>query len=75
VSVISEAPERVHLPIHSFQGDKDPYITPLSAQWNDALKIARDHGYTNFDRTIIAGVGHSPLAWPVVDYFATLLPR
>jgi poly(3-hydroxybutyrate) depolymerase len=75
VSVISDSPDRIHLPIHAFQGDKDPYVAALNDQWNDAIHIAREHGYKEIDRTMVAGAGHSPFAREVIAFFSTLLPH
>jgi poly(3-hydroxybutyrate) depolymerase len=75
VSTISDSPDRIQLPIHAFQGDKDAAKSALDDQWNDAITIAREHGYKNLDRTIIVGASHSAFAQEVVAYFTTLLPH
>ncbi|MBV9867076.1 MAG: dienelactone hydrolase family protein [Abitibacteriaceae bacterium] len=75
VTTFSTAPERAQLPIHALQGDKDPYLTALNRQWDNAEQTARAHGYQNISRTIIAGAGHSPFASEGIAFFATLLPH
>jgi poly(3-hydroxybutyrate) depolymerase len=72
---ISKAPERVQLPIHAFQGDKDDVKKFLDPQWEDALKLANEHGYTNLTRTEVPGATHQPFAPQVVVHFASLLPK
>jgi poly(3-hydroxybutyrate) depolymerase len=75
IDEISKAPERVKLPIHAFQGDKDDVKHFLDPQWEDAVKLAKENGYTNLTRTEVPGATHQPFAPQVVDFFASLLPK
>ena len=73
---ISKAKERVDLPVHAFQGDKDANKggeRGLDVQWKNAEEIARAHGYTNLSRETVAGAGHVPFPREVMDYFVTVL--
>lgn len=74
IADVSNAKERVQLPIHGFQGDKDGFIVPLNQQWNDAEALARQHGYKDISRTMVPGAGHQTFAPQVVNFFSTLLP-
>ena len=71
----STSPTRIQLPIHGFQGDKYAYLTALNEQWTDAAKLAAEHGYKEVARTIVPGAGHQPFCSPVLNFFATLLPK
>lgn len=73
ITTISDAPERAQLPIHAFQGDKDPHLVPLNRQWTNAEQTARAHGYGNINRTIVPGAGHSPFPNECIAFFSTLL--
>ena len=75
IDAISKAPERVKLPIHAFQGDKDGIKPALDSQWADALKLATDNGYENLTRTQIPGAGHTSFPGEVLDFFDSLLPK
>jgi poly(3-hydroxybutyrate) depolymerase len=75
ITTISDSPDRVQLPIHAFQGDKDPFLKFLDQQWADALKLANSHGYTNLDRTMVPGVGHNAFPNECIAFFSTLLPH
>ncbi len=73
IDAISKAPERVKLPIHAFQGDKDGVKIHLDPQWADALKLARENGYENLTRTEVAGAAHEAFASRVVAFFVSVL--
>ncbi len=73
IDAISKAPERIKLPIHAFQGDKDGVKVHLDAQWADALKLARENGYENLTRTDVPGAAHQAFASEVVAFFASVL--
>lgn len=73
VTEVSSAKERVQLPIHGFQGDKDQVLDPLNKQWTDAEDTARKHGYTNIVRTVVPGAGHQAFPQQVVSFFAGLI--
>jgi poly(3-hydroxybutyrate) depolymerase len=75
IEEISKAPERIKLPIHAFQGDKDEVKKFLDPQWEDALKLAQENGYTNLTHTEVPGASHQVFAPQVVDFFASLLPK
>lgn len=75
IDEISKAPERVQLPIHAFQGDKDDVKHFLDPQWDDALKLAKENGYENLTHTEVPGASHQAFAPQVVDFFASLLPK
>jgi poly(3-hydroxybutyrate) depolymerase len=72
---VSKAPERIRLPMHAFQGDKDGIKTALDAQWADASKLARENGYENLTRTEVPGAGHQPFPNQVLEFFESLLPK
>lgn len=74
ITTISSAPERIHLPIKAFQGDKDVNYDQLIQQWGDAKKLADANGYQNLSNEIIAGSDHQPFTDQVFAFFATLLP-
>jgi predicted esterase len=75
VSEISKGDERIHLPIHGFQGDKDVFQASLNQQWSDAERLAKEHGYENLSHTIVAGGGHQPFAREVMEYFSSLVEK
>ena len=75
IDAVSKAPERVKLPIHGFQGDKDGVKVYLDEQWADAVKLARENGYENLTRTEVPGAGHQAFPSQVVQFFETLLPK
>ena len=49
ITAVSTAKERVKLPIHGFNGDKDK--PAINTQWDDAVQYARRHGYVTFPTT------------------------
>jgi poly(3-hydroxybutyrate) depolymerase len=73
IDVVSKAEERVKLPIHGFNGEKDSAV--INEQWDDAEKHAREHGYENLSHTLVAGAGHTSFPSQVVNYFATLIQK
>jgi len=75
IADISDAPEREQLPIHAFQGDKDPYLNSLNQQWAEVEQIAKSHGYKNIDRTMVPGAGHNAFGNETLAFFASLLPH
>jgi poly(3-hydroxybutyrate) depolymerase len=75
IEEISKAPERIKLPIHAFQGDKDEVKRFLDPQWEDALKLAKENGYTNLDHTEVPGATHQAFAPQVLDFFSSLLAK
>jgi len=75
VTTISTAPERIHLPINAFQGDRDPVFGVLNQQWATAAAQARAHGYTNLSHEIVTGGKHAPFPKQVFASLATYLPR
>jgi pimeloyl-ACP methyl ester carboxylesterase len=75
IDAVSKAPERIKLPIHAFQGDKDGIKPALDAQWADALKLAHENGFENLTRTEVPGAGHQAFPSQVVQFFESLLPK
>jgi dienelactone hydrolase len=57
------------LPIRAFQGTGDRLRTPLDAQWRAAERAARERGFVDVRRTLVAGAPHSPFARAVVRAF------
>src|SRR4029079_14566008 len=57
IDVVSKADERVKLPVHGFNGEKDSAV--INAQWDDAAKHAAEHGYENLTHTLVPGAGHT----------------
>lgn len=74
IDQVSKHPDRVRLPVHAFQGDKDGIKAALDAQWADAVKLAHDNGYENLTRTEVPGAGHQAFPSQVVQFFESLLP-
>jgi hypothetical protein len=77
-SHISTAPERVNLPIVSFAGANDTLCGadgPIHKQINQAITIARAHGYQNVGETLVKNKGHERLANEILEYFSSTLPR
>jgi len=69
---LSSSPARAHLPVRGFATDGDATFGPgavLFAQWKEAQKLARDHGYLDVKEVIIKGKGHVPLPEDVLAYF------
>ena len=70
---ISNAPERVNLPVKVFDGDKDPSFEMLGKQHMEAVRLAQEHGYRNVSRYIVPGGEHTWMAEQVLPYFYSLL--
>jgi hypothetical protein len=73
---ISNAPERVDLPIRNFVGALDTLCSegsPIHTQMMRAVTMAGEHGYKNVALVRINGKGHERLAGEVLDYFSSLL--
>ena len=73
---ISSAMERTQLPIRNFVGTKDDLCMPghpIYNQMQQAISIARQHGYNNVSLTSVEGKAHERLADEVLKYFSTLL--
>lgn len=73
---ISNAPERVDLPIRNFVGTNDTLCAqgnPIHTQMMRAATIAGEHGYKNVALVRIEGKGHERLAAEVIDYFSSLI--
>jgi hypothetical protein len=69
---ISNAPERVELPIRNFVGANDTLCSaanPIHTQMTRAMTVAGEHGYKNVTLVRIEGKGHERLAGEVLDYF------
>lgn len=75
IDEVSKAPERVKLPIHGFQGGKDSVGKYLDPQWEAAVKLATENGYTNLTRTEVPEAEHQAFAPEVMAFFASLLPK
>lgn len=73
IDEVSQAKERVMLPIHGVNGDKDSAV--INEQWDDAAEFAREHGYKNLSHTLVPGGGHTPYARDALLFFATLLAK
>jgi len=72
---ISNAPERVNLPIVNFVGANDTLCAadkPIHKQAAQALTFAREHGYKNAGETLVKNKGHERLAAEILDYFSSL---
>jgi len=73
---VSNAPERVDLPIRNFVGANDTLCSqdsPIHTQMMRAVTIAGEQGYKNVALVRIDGKGHERLAGEVLDYFSSLL--
>ena len=73
---ISNAPERVNLPIMGFAGTNDTVCAadkPIHKQITQAFTVARDHGYKNVGETTVKNKGHERLAEEILDYFSSLM--
>jgi predicted esterase len=73
IDVVSKAKERVNLPIHGFNGEKDSAV--INQQWDDAAEHAGKHGYENLSHTLVPGGGHTAFPSQVVDFFSTLIAK
>jgi len=69
VAHVSNAPERVKLPIKGFQGSND-LIEFRKRQWGDAKALAEEHGYRNFEYEMVPGEGHTPMTMKTVAWFS-----
>ena len=72
---ISSAAERGRLPVRNFIGSKDEFCSPGSpifAQMQRAISIAKAHGYENVSTIIVEGKGHERLAEEIMTYFSSL---
>jgi dienelactone hydrolase len=73
----SSSPQRIKLPVTVFGGESDAGWKPnqpLYTQSQEAIKIAREHGYENVSESVAPGKGHGPLAEEVLAYFYSLWP-
>ncbi len=73
IDAVSKAKERVQLPVHGFNGEKDAAV--INAQWDDAEKYARENGYENLSHDLVPGAGHSPFADQVVKFFSSVIAK
>jgi hypothetical protein len=71
---ISSAPERVQLPIRTFNGEDDSFRPMGTKQQATAMDIARANGFTNMSTEIVPKMGHDPMPKNVLSYFVSLLP-
>jgi poly(3-hydroxybutyrate) depolymerase len=72
----SKSPTRVNLPVTVFQVDTERDKAPgryVYMQSQEAMKIAREHGFTNVTERVAAGKPHGLLADEVLEYFAGLM--
>jgi dienelactone hydrolase len=72
----SSSPQRIKLPVTVFGGESDAGWNrgqPLYMQSQDAIKLAREHGYESVSESVAPGKGHGPLAEEVLAYFHSLL--
>jgi dienelactone hydrolase len=75
-AAFSSSPQRVKLPITVLGGESDAGWKPkqpLYTQSQEAIKIAREHGYENVSESVAPAKGHGPLAEEVLAYFDSLL--
>jgi predicted esterase len=70
---VSNAPERVMLPIRTFFGENDDFRTLGIPQVEAATTLGRANGYTNFSLTLVPNFGHDPMPATVLSYFYSLL--
>lgn len=71
---ISTAPERVQLPIRTFNGEDDSFRPMGTKQQATAMEIARANGFANMSTEIVPKMGHDPMPKNVLSYFVSLLP-
>src|SRR5215472_6184164 len=74
ITKVSNAAQRVKLPVRAFQGELDEHRQGLEGQFTRAREVGAAHGYTNISFEVIKGAGHVPLADQVLAYFSSLLP-
>ena len=70
---ISHAPERLLLPVRTFNGANDTFLQMGTAQQETAMNLARANGFTNFSTTVVPNVAHDPMPGLVMSYFYSLL--
>lgn len=70
---ISSAPERVQLPVRTFNGANDTFLQMGTQQQEVAMNLARANGFTNFSTTVVPNVAHDPMPPLVLQYFYSLL--
>jgi dienelactone hydrolase len=71
----SDSPARVDLPVRVFEGADSPFWAPgkpFSAQWQNAKRLAEEHGYRGLSFTPVPGQGHRPFPDEVLAYFRSL---
>ena len=73
ITSVSNAPERVDLPVKGFLGETDEARVALAEQFNDANKLANANGYKHISFEVIKGRDHNPLPDEVLAYFNSLL--
>jgi poly(3-hydroxybutyrate) depolymerase len=69
---ISNAPERIQLPIISFVGMNDTMCSsdkPIRKQITRAMTVASEHGYKNVAEGLLENKGHGRVAPEMLDYF------
>jgi poly(3-hydroxybutyrate) depolymerase len=71
IDAVSKAKERVKLPVHGFNGEKDAAV--INQQWDDAEKLAREKGYKNLNHTLIPDGGHTSYPGEVLNFFAAVI--
>jgi dienelactone hydrolase len=72
----SSSPQRIKLPVTVLGGESDAGWKPnqpLYTQSQEAIRLAREHGYENVSESVAQGKGHGPLAEEVLAYFYSLL--
>jgi poly(3-hydroxybutyrate) depolymerase len=69
---VSQAPERVNLPVRSFNGanDANPYLLP---QRDSLFAIARRNGYGNLSSNIVPNASHEPMPSQTLAFFFSQL--
>ena len=68
----SAMPERAHLPIRTFVGQKDAMWDRYKSQYDKAKEDAWKNGFSNITYEIVQGEGHGPLADAVLSWFDML---
>lgn len=71
--VISSDPSRTTLPLRWFNGADDRVSHILIPQRDEAMSVAKNHGFENLTDSIVPGTLHEPMAGQVLDFFASLL--
>lgn len=72
-AAISNAPERVQLPVRIFNGADDSFLPFGRVQQQVAMDLARSNGFTNVSTVTMPGIGHDPQAATVLAYFYSML--